>query len=150
MRRGKRGAALVEFALILPILLMLFLGIIEFGVLMMHQLTLVQVAREGSRTASLGRPTPEIQTRMLNLAGALPNHDELAVNLSYSTDEGASYPYALGNVGGSSENSAPPGSLIKVTLGWPHHLLTGSFFSWMSNVQNNTLPLKSEIVMRRE
>jgi Flp pilus assembly protein TadG len=149
-RRGRRGAALVEFALIVPILLMLFLGIIEFGVMMMHQLTLVQVAREGSRHASLGKPVEQIEGRMLNMAGALPNQDELAVDLAYSTDEGQTYPYALGDAGGGSENDAPPGSLIKVTLDWPHHLLTGSFFSWLSGAQGDTLPLKAEVVMRRE
>ncbi len=148
--RSRRGAALVEFALILPILLMLFLGIVEFGVMMMHQLTLVQVAREGSRHASLGRPVGQIRERIVNVAGALPNHDELAMHFSYSTDEGLTYPYALSDVGSGSENNAPPGSLIKVTLDWPHHLLTGSFFSWLSDVHNNTLPLESKVVMRRE
>ena len=145
----RRGAALVEFALILPILLMLFLGIIEFGVVMMHQLTLVQVAREGSRHASLGKPVAEIDQRMLNTAGALPNHNELTMNLRYSTDQGLTYPYVLGN-SALNENNAPAGSLIKVTLTWPHHMLTGSFFSWLTGVHNNTLPLKSEVVMRRE
>ncbi|UCH36720.1 MAG: pilus assembly protein [Armatimonadota bacterium] len=149
-KNRRRGAALVEFALILPILLMLFLGIIEFGVLFLHQLTLVQVGREGSRHASLGKPVAAIEERIVNTAGALPNHDELTIDLSYSTDEGLTYPYALGDVGGGSENSAPPGTLIKVTLNWPHHLITGSFFSWLSGVQGDALPLKSEVVMRRE
>ena len=140
---------MVEFALIVPLLLMLFLGIVEFGVMMLHQLTLAQVAREGSRHASLGRTVAQIETRMLNMAGALPNQNELVVDLSYSTDQGVTYPYALGDVGGS-ENDAPPGGLIKVTLDWPHHLITGSFFSWLSGAQGDTLPLKAEVIMRRE
>jgi Flp pilus assembly protein TadG len=148
-RHRRRGAALVEFALILPILLLLFLGIIEFGVVMMHQLTLVQVAREGSRHASLGKPVAQIEERIYNTAGALPNHTDLTIQLNYSTDQGVTYPYVLGdNAGG--ENDAPPGSLIKVTLTWPHHLITGSFFSWLTGVQGDVLPLKSEVVMRRE
>jgi len=149
-RDKQRGAALVEFALVVPILLMLFLGIVEFGVLMMHQLTLVQVAREGSRHASLGRPVAEIQQRVINTAGALPNHDELTIDLSYSTDQGQTYPYSLGDAGGGSENDALPGSLIKVTLDWPHHLITGSFFSWLSGVSGDALPLRGEVIMRRE
>lgn len=148
-RNRRRGAALVEFALILPILLLLFLGIIEFGVVMMHQLTLVQVAREGSRHASLGKPVAQIEERIYNTAGALPNHTDLTIQMNYSTDQGLTYPYVLGdNLGG--ENDAPPGSLIKVTLTWPHHLITGSFFSWLTGVQGDVLPLKSEVVMRRE
>jgi hypothetical protein len=140
----------VEFALILPLLLMLFLGIVESGVMMMHQLTLAQVAREGSRHASLGRPVSEIEARMLNMAGALPMYNEMVIDLTYSTDEGQTYPYQLGDVGGGSENDAPPGTLIRVTLDWPHQLLTGSFFSWLSGAEGNSLPLRAIIVMRRE
>ncbi len=140
----------MEFALILPILLLLVLGIMEFGVLMLHQLTLAQVAREGSRHASLGRPVEQIEERMHNMAGALPDQNELAVNLTYSTDQGASYPYTLSDAGSGSENDAPPGSLIKVKLDWPHHFLTGSFFSWLTGAQGDRMPLRSEVVMRRE
>jgi hypothetical protein len=150
LRNGKRGAALVEFAIVAPLLFLIVLGIIEFGVIMMHQLTLVQVAREGSRAASLGRPVAQIEERITNTAGALPNHDELQIDLSYSTDEGVTYPFVLGDAGGGSENGAPPGSLIKVTLDWPHHFLTGNFFSWLPRAQDDVFPLRAEVVMRRE
>ena len=149
-RNRKRGAALVEFAIVVPLLLLIVLGIIEFGVMMLHQLTLVQIAREGSRHASLGRPVTQIEQRITSTAGALPNHGELQIYLSYSTDQGLTYPYALGDAGGGSENDAPSGSLIKVALDWPHHFLTGTFFSWLSRAQGDVLPLHAEVVMRRE
>jgi Flp pilus assembly protein TadG len=149
-RRRQQGAALVEFALIVPLLLMLFLGIVEFGVMMMHQLSLAQVAREGSRAASLGNTVTQVNQRMLNMAGALPNQNEFVTSLKYSTDQGTTYPYTLGNAGGGVENNAPAGSLIKVQLDWPHHFLTGSFFSWMSNAQGDRLPLRAIVIMRRE
>jgi Flp pilus assembly protein TadG len=144
------GAALVEFALVLPLLLLLFLGIIEFGVVALHELTLAQVAREGSRHASLGRPVAQIEERILNMGGALPNPEELTIDLTYSTDQGETYPYALSDVGEGSENDAPPGSLIQVTVEWPHHLLTGSFFSWLTGAEGDRLPLRADVVMRRE
>ena len=142
----------MEFALIVPLLFLLFLGIIEFGVMMMHQLTLVQVAREGSRHASLGKPVAETEQRIINTAGALPNHEELEIDLRYSTDDGVTYPDSqiLGDAGGGSENDAPPGSLIRVTLDWPHHLITGSFFSRLSGAEGDTMPLEARVVMRRE
>jgi len=149
-RHGRRGAALVEFALILPILLMLFLGIIEFGVVMMHQLTLVQIAREGSRHASLGKPVAQIQARILNTGGALPNHNELTMHFDVSNNDGQTWVLDSLHDNAGGENDAPPGSLIRVRLIWPHHLLTGSFFAWLAGVQNNTLPLKSDVIMRRE
>jgi hypothetical protein len=137
-------------ALVMPLLLLLVLGILEFGVIMLHQLTLQQIAREGSRHASLGRTVEQIEQRVVNMGGALPNQNELTISLNYSTDEGQTYPYSLGDGGGGSENDAPPGSLIMVTVDWPHHLLTGSFFSWLTGAQNGRLPLKADVVMRRE
>ena len=52
-RRGERGAAAVEMALILPVLLLLVGGIIDFGRAFNAQMTLTQAAREGARMQSL-------------------------------------------------------------------------------------------------
>jgi Flp pilus assembly protein TadG len=46
---GERGAAAVEFALILPILLLLVLGLVEFGRAFNVQISLTNAAREGAR-----------------------------------------------------------------------------------------------------
>ena len=43
------GAAVVEFALILPILILLLFGVIEFGTLMYNQQVLTNASREGAR-----------------------------------------------------------------------------------------------------
>ena len=51
-----RGAAAVEFALLLPVLLLLVFGIIDFGRALNAQVTLTQAAREGARMAALGEP----------------------------------------------------------------------------------------------
>lgn len=48
---GDSGAQAVEFALILPVLLMLVLGIINFGYLFGQKLALNQAVREGARMA---------------------------------------------------------------------------------------------------
>lgn len=48
-----RGAAAVEFALLLPLILVLVLGIIDFGGMLHAQVTLTQAAREGARVAAL-------------------------------------------------------------------------------------------------
>jgi Flp pilus assembly protein TadG len=44
----------VEFALLLPVLLLLVFGIIDFGRALNAQITLTQAAREGARMAALG------------------------------------------------------------------------------------------------
>jgi Flp pilus assembly protein TadG len=51
-----RGAAAVEFALVLPLLLLILFGIIDFGRALNAQITLTQAAREGARLAALGQP----------------------------------------------------------------------------------------------
>lgn len=47
--KGQRGAAAVELALILPILVLLVFGIVEFGRAYHTQVTLTHAAREGAR-----------------------------------------------------------------------------------------------------
>lgn len=147
--KKRRGAALVEFALILPFLIFLLLGIIEFGIVVMHQLTLEQAAREGSRIAAVRNPTTDVIERITNSAATLPNQQEMQISITYSTDNGQSFPYTLADTAGE-ENNAPPGSLVRVTLDCPHHLVTGSFFSWMTGAVNNTVPMHAQVVMRRE
>ncbi|WP_344125586.1 TadE family protein [Luedemannella flava] len=52
-RRRDRGAAAVEFALVLPVLLILVFGIIDFGRMLNAKITLTQAAREGARAAAV-------------------------------------------------------------------------------------------------
>ena len=47
--RKERGAALIEMALALPILVMLLVGIVSAGIAYNHQLSLTHAAREGGR-----------------------------------------------------------------------------------------------------
>jgi Flp pilus assembly protein TadG len=55
--RGEDGAAAVEFALLLPVLLIILFGIIDFGRMYNTQITLTQAAREGVRQLALGNIT---------------------------------------------------------------------------------------------
>jgi Flp pilus assembly pilin Flp len=48
-RRDERGQALVEFALILPLFLMIVVGIIQFGVALNYWLDLQRIANQGAR-----------------------------------------------------------------------------------------------------
>jgi Flp pilus assembly protein TadG len=49
------GQALVEFAIILPLLLLLVTGIIEFGLMFNKYITLTDAARNGAQTLAVGR-----------------------------------------------------------------------------------------------
>jgi Flp pilus assembly protein TadG len=58
-----RGAVAVEFALLLPILLLIAFGIIDFGRALNAQITLTQAAREGARLAALNQPNVVSRTQ---------------------------------------------------------------------------------------
>ena len=51
--RGERGAAAVEFALVVPLLLMLVFGIIQYGYILSFRQALSQGAAEGARAAAV-------------------------------------------------------------------------------------------------
>lgn len=57
--RSERGQAMVEFALVLPILLVLVLGIIQFGILFNNYVTLTDAVRAGARQAAVSRTLPD-------------------------------------------------------------------------------------------
>jgi hypothetical protein len=81
-KNPERGAALVELAMVLPLLLLIFVGIIEFGLLFYNQQVLTNASREGSRAGISHLTADEIKTivvdysddRLINF-GAGPNVD---------------------------------------------------------------------------
>ena len=64
-RSGERGAELVEFALVLPLLLVVFGGIVDFGLMLQRHQVLSNAAREGARLAVLpGYAEADVQARV--------------------------------------------------------------------------------------
>jgi Flp pilus assembly pilin Flp len=57
--RSERGAELIEFALVLPILLLVIAGIADFALLFHRFLTLNNAVREGARVAVLPGYSPK-------------------------------------------------------------------------------------------
>jgi Flp pilus assembly protein TadG len=61
------GAELIEFALVFPLLLMVVLGIVDFGFLFQRMEVVTNAAREGARIAVLpGYATADVTARVLN------------------------------------------------------------------------------------
>ena len=67
----ERGAVAVEFALLAPVLVMLLLGIMEFGRAYNAQVTLSSAAREGVRVMAINNNAPAARTAAKNSATAL-------------------------------------------------------------------------------
>ena len=48
LRHNQKGAALIEFAIVLPLLLLLVFGAIEFGLLFYNKQVITNASREGA------------------------------------------------------------------------------------------------------
>ena len=56
--KKENGASAVEFAIILPILVILVFGIFEFGIAYNNWIALTHAAREGARLTAVGESVP--------------------------------------------------------------------------------------------
>lgn len=82
--RGERGTALVEAAMTIPILLLISVGIFEFGRAYQTWQILTNAAREGARIAVLpNAATSAVETRVREYmqGGQLPKYAEASVTL---------------------------------------------------------------------
>lgn len=110
IRKDQTGASAVEFAIILPLLVVFVFGIVEFGLIFYNKAMLTNASREAARTGIVYRdpsvPIAEIQGVVANYcnsmlvtfggstnptttvpSGVCANHgDELVVNVAYQYD----------------------------------------------------------------
>lgn len=101
------GAELIEFALVLPLLLLLIAGLVDFGLMLQRYEVVTNAAREGARLWTLpGYSFADVQARVADYvsAGGLTQTP---------TTTGA--PYAIPAGAGN-----PPLSGIRVTVTYPH------------------------------
>jgi Flp pilus assembly protein TadG len=73
-RRERAGTAAVEFALVAPMLLLLVLGMCQFGITLNQYLTLTNAVRSGARLLSISRGGATPWTDTINqVHGSAPN-----------------------------------------------------------------------------
>lgn len=89
MKLNKKGQSMVEMALILPIIIMLLMGMVEFSRIFGSYLLINHASREGARLASIGKSDAEIQTNVTSKVNIL-NVSDLQVILTPSDDARAS------------------------------------------------------------
>jgi Flp pilus assembly protein TadG len=65
-----RGTAMIELALILPLLVILMVGIIDFGRAYSAQISITGAAREGARTLALGGSAAAVTAAVNGAKGA--------------------------------------------------------------------------------
>ena len=82
--RNQRGAALLEAAITIPIILLISVGIFEFGRAYQTWQVLTNAAREGARLAVInGSTDADVTTRVRNYmqAGSLPSYGTATVTI---------------------------------------------------------------------
>jgi Flp pilus assembly protein TadG len=90
--RSERGAELIEFAVVAPILIFIIAGIFEFGMMFRALEAVTNAAREGARVGVLpGYDPPDVQTRVddyLNAAGLTGTHTTTVADQTLATGAG--------------------------------------------------------------
>jgi Flp pilus assembly protein TadG len=76
---GERGQALVELALVLPLMLLLLLGIVQFGTVFRDYIALTDATRVGARQAAVSR---SIQPDTSRIPLVVSKVQKAAVNLN--------------------------------------------------------------------
>lgn len=106
--RSEQGQTMTEFAIVLPILVLLVFGVIQFGIAFNNYLALTDAARAGARRAAVSRLSGNGSTAGVNAtraAAADLNLSNLQVSVSSSWTQGsnvsvtATYPYSISLLG---------------------------------------------------
>ena len=112
--REQRGATAVEFAFIMPLLILLVLGIAEFGRAFQVQGTLSAAAREGVRQMALQNDPAAARAAVRNAAASL---DPPITNAQISIT-----PASCPEINGGTTS-------VRLTISYPMPYLTGFFGS---------------------
>jgi len=110
--KNEQGQTMTEFALVLPILVVLLFGIIQFGIAFNNYVTLTDAVRAGARKAAVSRnladPSGACKAQVIAAAGNL-DQTELQKNLS-------------------CDSTWAPGSDVTVTADYPYDI---SLLGWV-------------------
>lgn len=84
-RRGSRGQATVEFALLLPVAVVALLVIAQIGLVVRARVMLTHAAREGARVAAVGGSDAEVEAAVSDSGSLDPAQLTVAVTRGAST-----------------------------------------------------------------
>lgn len=123
--QNNRGQAMVEMALVLPLLLLILAGTIEFGRVLNQYLVVTAAAREGARAAVVGGNDVEVSETAKKAAASI---DTSGMDVSVTPAD------------------RPRGSAVTVTVTKPIQIMTpliSKFFPEKPSVQG-------QVIMRME
>lgn len=124
---NEKGQSLVEFTIILPVLLLLVMGIIQFGLIFNSYITVANASREGARAGISGNTDTQI-IQLIKATSPNLNENNLAVTIS------------------PSENNRRSGDTLMVRVSYSYQLT----IPIISKLFNNQVVLNGQTSMRVE
>lgn len=124
---GRKGQSIVETALILPIIVLILTGIIDFGLMFNNYLVITNTSREAARNAAVGATDSQIASLVANMTTSL---DSSKISTSI-------YP---------SQAMRKKGDEVVVIIKYDNALFTPI----ISSIIPNPMPLNAKTVMRME
>lgn len=118
---GDRGAAIVEFGIVAPLLLVMLFGVVEFGLLFGKKLDVSQGAREGARLAAVNYQATtgsSGSTQATEIVNATCARMEVATGSTVTIDTSA---------------GTAVGDLVTLRIESPAEPVTGVFDPWLSS-----------------
>jgi Flp pilus assembly protein TadG len=142
----KRGQAMVEFALVIPIFMLVLSGILDFGFSLYSRMTVINAAREGARAAVMVSDVTTIplvvSTQVISTASSggitvvSANVHVTCVNGATTTTSPCNF---NNNYSSSHTDGAQAGDFVSVTVNYSYHtffpLAFGATFNLSSTVQ---------------
>ena len=158
--RNKRGTAIVEMAIVLPLLLIILFGIVEFGVMLYDRQVITNASREAARAGivqAVSRPTSTFvigvvndycdpppagtQRRLFNLGGPL----NLTTRTYWDNGNVAGYTWVEITGGNPICQNFPDNLRVEVTF--PYDFL---IFSRLISAFGSTINLTANTIMKCE
>jgi Flp pilus assembly protein TadG len=152
--RRSRGVALIEFAVVLPFLLILFFFIIDFGLYFLDQHTLQFATREGARVGLTGRQTLDANgqpmSREASIVSTIQYYASIAPTMSKNLSISiypinATFTDPAGWNG--SQNAGGPGDIMRVRVQYNYQFIT----PFLAQIMNNGgLVIQAEATYKNE
>ncbi len=129
-RASRKGLVVTEMAIILPVMMLLIFGILDFGRLYFTQITLQHAMREGGRFGVTGQQLPDpgnplaLQSRIASIRQVV--HDA-AVGVGVEPGD-----IVVSSISGGSDNAGGPGDTLTISMSYSFRFITpmiGQFFN---------------------
>ena len=130
-RNGEKGQNLVEFAMVVPIFLILVFAIVDFGMGFHAWITVTNAAREGARIGAVGADSATIEARVVDTASSLVEED---LNVTVVNAQGT------------------PGEAVSVDVEYDYDLITplSNVLGLLGGSMGSPITFHSEAEMRIE